>query len=799
MRTAPVAREAVSKPAFARVNAELFAAGPDDPRSRRPSDALRAVAEAFVLLLAAVISVIGHDLDEQLSRVMLNFPGFLRVVWLSAFWGATAWAVTLLVITLVRHRPRLTAEAALASVVAIAVSAAVAVAIGKSAGDVFTRMGDIDGPPLFPPALLAITSAVLATMAPRLTLPFRRVGRVFIAAQLVSALFLGTSLASAAVAAIAIGLLAGTAMHLAFGSPGGFPTIGRVRSALQDLGVHVDDLRAVSMGRDGVAVYEGVDGEERLRIKVYGRDAWDAEFVASVWRQMWYRGAQRSARLSRLEYVEHEGFMTFLAERAGAHAPEVVTAGSGDNGDALIALRAQGTTLVGDDAVLHADELDALWGQLHKLHGSGITHRRIDLDRVVKPAADVPKFGDFSSASAQSRPADLVADDVQLLALALVTSGEDVAIVAARRALGDDRLRDALPYVQDAVLPPLVRSALRRRHISLDAVRKRLSTEIAAPEFELTKLRRVTWKSVLSLALLVVAAYSLIGMLAGIDLDSFARSLRDADWWWLAAALLVGQLPRVANAVSTQGSTTQDLPLGPTTLMQFASCYVNLAVPSSAGRVALTTRFYQRFGVPPASALTAGVVDSVSEFIVQGLLFLLVFFVSDVDLHLSFNEAQLSGLATTALVVLVVALVALATALLIRPLRARLLTSLRQAREALQVLRSPIKLVELFGGNLLSQLLFAVTLGACVHAFGFHLPLSTLILINTVVTLFAGLLPVPGGVGVSEGGLTLGLTRAGVPASVAVAIALSYRFVVFYLPPLWGYVSFKWLTARRYL
>ena len=67
------------------------------------------------------------------------------------------------------------------------------------------------------------------------------------------------------------------------------------------------------------------------------------------------------------------------------------------------------------------------------------------------------------------------------------------------------------------------------------------------------------------------------------------------------------------------------------------------------------------------------------------------------------------------------------------------------------------------------------------------------------MTLFAGLLPVPGGVGVSEAGLSLGLTRVGVPSSLAFAIALAYRFVVFYLPPLWGFLSLKWLTQRRYL
>jgi hypothetical protein len=53
--------------------------------------------------------------------------------------------------------------------------------------------------------------------------------------------------------------------------------------------------------------------------------------------------------------------------------------------------------------------------------------------------------------------------------------------------------------------------------------------------------------------------------------------------------------------------------------------------------------------------------------------------------------------------------------------------------------------------------------------------------------------------GVTKGGISLGLTRAGVPAELAFTIALSYRFAVFYLPPIWGYVSFRWLSARRYL
>ena len=100
------------------------------------------------------------------------------------------------------------------------------------------------------------------------------------------------------------------------------------------------------------------------------------------------------------------------------------------------------------------------------------------------------------------------------------------------------------------------------------------------------------------------------------------------------------------------GSTPQPLPFGPTAALQFATCYVNLAVPSSAGRVTITTRFFQRFGIPPAAALSAGFIDSGSDFVVQIILFVLVFFISDVDLELSVSQDQLSGVATTALIVI---------------------------------------------------------------------------------------------------------------------------------------------------
>ena len=105
----------------------------------------------------------------------------------------------------------------------------------------------------------------------------------------------------------------------------------------------------------------------------------------------------------------------------------------------------------------------------------------------------------------------------------------------------------------------------------------------------------------------------------------------------------------------------------------------------------------------------------------------------------------------------------------------------------------------LFGGNLLSQTFFAITLGLCVEAFGHHVSLVNLLAINVMVSFFAGIMPVPGGIGVSEAGLTTCLVAAGVPQSDAISAVLVYRAVTYYLPPIWGFFATRWLRQHDYL
>jgi uncharacterized protein (TIRG00374 family) len=71
--------------------------------------------------------------------------------------------------------------------------------------------------------------------------------------------------------------------------------------------------------------------------------------------------------------------------------------------------------------------------------------------------------------------------------------------------------------------------------------------------------------------------------------------------------------------------------------------------------------------------------------------------------------------------------------------------------------------------------------------------------INVMTSFFAGLMPVPGGIGVSEAALTAGLVAAGVPQGAALSAVLVYRIVTYYLPPAWGFFTLRWLRNHEYL
>jgi len=283
------------------------------------------------------------------------------------------------------------------------------------------------------------------------------------------------------------------------------------------------------------------------------------------------------------------------------------------------------------------------------------------------------------------------------------------------------------------------------------------------------------------------------------DPGEFWRTIASANAWWLLLALGLSLATCVASAVALMGTVPQNLPLWRTSEQQLAMSFANLAVPAVGG-MASQVRFLQKQGVDLASAVAAGVVlSTAANLSTYLLLFAVAVVLSPTSIHT--QEIPLASVVSGLLIVAVVLVLAGAVIWFVPKLRTTIVPRLRDAAVTIRgALRSPRRVAQMFLGNLLNGLLYALVLLACLEAFGASVNLWTLLALNIFVGTIASLVPVPGGgTAVGSVGLSGGLTAVGVPAEIAVAAVLANQLVTNFLPAVPGWVATKDLLNHDYM
>jgi uncharacterized membrane protein YbhN (UPF0104 family) len=799
---------AATRPAPARrVGPRLFATTAEVPRARRASDVISLVAAGFGLALTGFADEPPSGFARSLSSFVAALPHALDGLWQAFADVLVVLAVVLLAAAVLRRRYAIARDI----VIAVAVAAALSLVAGRLVEGSWPALWDAlrtaDPPPWFPSSRLALPTAAVITASPHVSLPVRRLGRRLVALAAFGVMVLGAATPLGAIGAVLVATMAAAAVHLAFGSTEGRTSLGLVRDALVEVGVPVRALGAADRQQAGLFRVDATaeDGDQ-LVVKVYGRDAHDTALVRSVWRTIWYRGADTSWTFGRRQQVEHEAFLTLLANQADIPTDAVVTAGATADDDMLLVLRREGRLLddgaAGREGRDRRDVVADLWALLGRLHDAGIAHGQVDPGRLLLTPEGRLGIVDFRGAAIRATDAEVRIDEVQALVTSVLLAGQDEAVASALAALGPEGLATVLPYLQPSVLTPRHRRQIDEADIDLDELREAAAAAVGEEPPELQQLRRITIGSVIRVVLPALAVIAVLSAAAGLDADEAADLFGDATWWLLAVAAVVCQVPRLFQAVATLGAAPVPLPLGPVYALQLAVSYVNLAIPSAAGRIAVTIRFFQRHGVGAGPALAAGALDSVAGFVVQIALLVGLLTLTSASLDLDVGQAASSAASILALVVALAA-VALVVVLAVRRMRTFVVGwTKRLASEALTAvrrLRSPRRVAMLLGGNLGSEVLFASALALFATALGYPIGLAEALVVNVGVSLFSGIMPVPGGIGVAEGALTFGLVQLGLPQEVALATALAYRAASFYLPPAWGWFAMRWLERNGHL
>lgn len=767
------------------------------PRFRRPTDVVLLVLSCVVIVVTAAQVGDPGDFETSLAAWLATLPGVLAFVWSVTFDLVQVWVLVVGIVALVRARWGLLRDWAVSIALGLVGVLLVGWIVDGALPPLADGFGPADGMAPFPSLALAAGAAAITVANPYFVSPVRKFGRWLIGLAWLSALTLGVASPSAALCALAIGWAAGALVHLILGSPDATPTLHDLEASLRSIGV--DATPTTTRVRNGVTIARALTPDDReLDVRVHGRDSWDSQFFVKVWRLVFYRSGGRNVTVNRRLQIEHQAYLTLFAQREGASVAPFVAAAVDGRGDAVFVTEVVGPGF--DEGAEVGDELIAdAWGSLERLHAVGIRHGGIT-PACLQVAENGVFMAEFDRATIDWDETSRQLDEAQLLTATAVAVGIDRAVAAASEALGRDRLAGVTTFVQPAAMLAELRREAGRADLDIDDLRKVAMASVGAEEQELQTIRRFSVGNVVMWILLTVVAYGIIGAVQTVGLASIVDAIGEATPAILLLAFVIGQTPRFAGAFAVSRAAPLPVPLGRLTLLEFAITFVNLAVPSTAARVAVNIRFFQRNGLDRTTAIAVGGLDSVAGFVAQiGLMITIVGFgLGSLDLDISADVPDLNG--RLLLIVVGAVVIGAAVVALVPKFRDPVVSVTRTTWTKIgPLLASPRRLISVVLANVLVQLLFSLTSYTVLRAFGQDVGFADVVLINESVALFAGLMPVPGGIGVTEAALTAGYTAIGVDSSTAMAAAMSYRLLTFYAPPCFGYFAMRSLRNQHLL
>lgn len=769
---------------------------------RRSSDIFKSVFGLLLISWAGFIVDSSAAWDQAFADLVQAGPAWvnglleigyaLSLLYLLVVLGA-------LIIGGKQRRPALR-DLAIVALVATTFAVLLSLIINGAWPYVLPELGLDDPVPRFPVLRVALVTAVLLVVGPHVTRPLRRLGWLAIATSAIASVGLNYATPSQTIGSFGVGLLCAGALLWIEGSPRGYPDPDMVTAAMASLGVPIRSLEMAPYQTWGVIRFTGQDEVgDQVEIKVHGRDAFDSQLAAKLWHTLWYRETRRAVSYTRLQAVEHEALMSLMAGRAGVRVPELAAVGSATSELALISYRPTGPAFSElDPAAITDDMLIDAWSQVATMHKESLSHGSLDASALQAGPGGV-SITDMALGSLTPEEADQASDVIELLFSLAVMVGENRAVRTAMEGLGRERLVAVLPYVQVPALSPATRRLVDKPKDTISTLTSSLAETTGADLPEPVKLRRVTVRSLVMGALILLIASALIPLFTSVDYAEIWDVLQTANWPMLVGALVFGHTQFFPLATATIFAVSVKLPFWPVLVLQPASQFISLAIPSAAGRVAMNTAFLHKFGLSVTAAIVQGSIDGFTGFLVQAALLLLILLVGDINLGLDIDASNVPWLLVLGFVALIAVVVVVAV-LRIKRLRERIVPVITEAWHALiVVLRQPSRAMGLLGSNFVYWNVLGITLWLILQAVGADLSYGSALFVAAGTSLLAGFMPIPGGVGVAEATMSALLVTLGADDSVAFAATAVYRVITFYLPALEGFFGVRWLEHRGYL
>ena len=191
----------------------FFSSSADASRARRPTDLVLFFLAVVTLGLVSLFAPDPTAADARFTELVKDLPGLLGWFWEIASDLLVLWPLVLLVAAVVAsHRLFLLRDQLVGAVLTVGVTTLVS----GGFSDLVDGMTASGSPPVYPAVRVAFAAALIATTAPHLGRPVRRLGRWVILFGSLGVVALGISLPLGVVSGLAIGFGSAALVHLAF-------------------------------------------------------------------------------------------------------------------------------------------------------------------------------------------------------------------------------------------------------------------------------------------------------------------------------------------------------------------------------------------------------------------------------------------------------------------------------------------------------------------------------------------------------------------------------------------------------
>jgi undecaprenyl-diphosphatase len=249
--------------------------------------------------------------------------------------------------------------------------------------------------------------------------------------------------------------------------------------------------------------------------------------------------------------------------------------------------------------------------------------------------------------------------------------------------------------------------------------------------------------------------------------------------YWLGLPILTKQFIVIAK---------KHLPFWTTFKVQVAGLFVGKLLPSSLGTITLNTYYFtvKKHSLSQAASVMA--MNSVTSGIAYFALIIVAVasFAKQSSSILEDAKIVIWILTAITILLLIISLIYKIPKinLFLKSKFGELIHSLKDYKNNKN---GVIWAILLNGAGSLTSLL---ALYASSQALGLDATLAQCFIAYTMGNLFAGLVPVPGGIGASEAGLYSAFVFMGFDESLAIATVLVYRLISFWIPTIPGYIAF---------